>query len=482
MNKRGLLLTVSSLSCAALVGVTILASKNIGANVFAANRTLTPGEYSLTIDSSNLPVAIPKRDSAFSATSARGTVLTLLKTPNTHLNPSDGVVLRASTVPTAPSVLLRIGDNDLNPDEYYQMHGLKTFSMTFTGTAPYITYGFMHDNRAYYTYQETLTSGVAIDFNNLLPSVFCVITEGTTAVNSVNITYSCSESDTCKNAWINSYFSSAVKDVVRDGEDVVTSFVSGAYPQSRADIYNNEWSGDESKAYQRSAEGYLESWYSDPDFAFTPIHNGYYISRFDGQGYVDDIDIFTPASVKLYHRHQVTGSGFDSEFTAGNYYWFEVNPLRWNVSSHNGNEYVAYTEKVIRGGLKYHNNNGVQNVAYNDSTLKTFIDGLFSGLFVNPGSYIKENESFNNSKLYVLSGSEYGATTSDRIAEYSVFGRSFGSRNTSAGTSNGMYWTNRIGYSYSDNKGQYVDVNGVLQGLISTSTSGIRPAMTIEIL
>ena len=479
MKKNALLLGLSISLTAGVIGVAAFAGNT---DAFKVGKTVaTDPEYTLTIDSDNLPVAIPKRDSAFSVTSARGTNLTLLKTPNTHLNTSEGVVLRVSTVPSAPSVLVRTGDNDLNPDEYYEIHGLKTFSMTFTGTTPYITYGFMHDNRAYYTYQETLTSGAVIDFNGLLPSVFCVISEGTTEVSSINITYSCSPSNTCKNAWINSYFDATPKNIVRDGEDVVASFESGAYPQSRADIYNHTWDGNDSKAYQRSAEGYLEDWYQDPEFALTPIFNGYYISRFDGQGYVGDIDDFTPAGVKLYHRQQVGGSGFDNEFTAGNYYWFEVEPLTWKVSSHNGNEYVAYTEKVIRGGVQYHNNNGVQNVVYNDSTLKTFIDGLFSELFINPGNDIKENESFNNSRLYALRGTEYGANTSARIAEYSVFGRSFGSRNTSSGTTNAMYWTNRIGYSNYDNKGQYVDVNGNLQGLISTTTSGVRPGMTITI-
>ena len=53
MNKKGLLLAISSMSCLAVFGVTLFVAKENGTNVLALNREVPASEYSITMSGTN---------------------------------------------------------------------------------------------------------------------------------------------------------------------------------------------------------------------------------------------------------------------------------------------------------------------------------------------------------------------------------------------------------------------------------------------
>jgi hypothetical protein len=247
------------------------------------------------------------------------------------------------------------------------------------------------------------------------------------------------------NAWLDDYFATAPKNIVKDGEENIVSFESGAYPQSKA---------------SSAASSYLDANYS----LLSPVFGNYYF--YDGS---------------LYLREQAKASGYDNEYTVDSYYWFKVEPLKWNVLNSDGNSYFVTTEKVLNGKLAYHNNKSAQNVRYSDSSLKTSVEAMFDVTFRNVGTLIQLNSDERiNAKLYPLSYSQYGSTASERICLPTDYARIF---TTISSLSNGVqYWTNRIGYNNYDNKNYLIAITGNLSATTQDlAIAGVRPGMTITI-
>jgi len=458
MNKKKTLLLLSMASFVTLAVATVVA-QNINTDSFGSAKATDP-EYNLSIDKDSVfGTYAGKGGAGFTYTNSRGTTFGFLKTPGVSKNSHDAALYYDGNEDGC--VLI---SSEYNSDETMSpsINGIKSITVDYGGTyyqdegtpdvIPTIYFGFIHSGVAIYTEQHVLEDNVAYDFGGLLPNCFKIVISNATAtskwyrgwITSLSLTYSCSESDIMKNAWLDEYFATTPKNIVRDGEDEIVSFESGAYPQSKADS---------------TALAYFTIKYS----SLTPIFADYYYYN----GY-------------LYQRAQAKATGYNNEYTVDDYYWFKVEPLKWNVVQA-GSYYLATTEKVLNGKLAYHTDGSATSVKYRDSSLKTTVDAMFDVMFRNVGSLIKNlDDTYIEGKLYPLSYGQYGSTNSDRISLPTEYARLFGS--FSSLTEGAQYWTNRINYNYTDNKNYVVGPTGLLTAMTQNNAiAGVRPGITIEI-
>lgn len=459
MNKKKLLLLLTTTSFAAVAVTAVVVSQNIGTNTFESAKATEP-EYSLSIDKdSTFGTYAGKGGAGFTYTNSRGTTFGFFKTAGVTKNSHDAALYYDGNQDNC--VLI---SSEYNSDETLSasINGIKSITVDYGGTyyqdegtpdvIPTIYFGFVSGGSAVYTEQHVLEDNVAYNFGGLLPSCFKIVISNATAtskwyrgwITSLSLTYSCTESDTMKNAWLDDYFATTPKNIVRDGDDKVVSFESGAYPQSKADA---------------AASSYLEIYYP----SLTPIFADYYYYN----GY-------------LYQRAQAKATGYNNEYTVDNYYWFKVEPLKWNVVQV-GSYYLATTEKVLNGRLAYHTDGSATSVKYRDSSLKITVDGMFDVMFRNVGSIIKNlDDTYIEGHLYPLSHNQYGGTNSERISLPTEYARLFYSY--SSLTEGAQYWTNRINYNYADNKNYVVGSTGLLTAMTQNNAiAGVRPGITIEI-
>lgn len=457
MNKNQLFIGLSSISLC-LVGMVAVVSANNVNDVNQSVKAVDPN-YTLTMDvDTTLGTYAGLGGGGFTYTNARGTTFGFFKTAGVTRN-SNGAALYYDG--NEDNVILIRSEYNSNESMAHSINGIKSITVDYEGTyyqedgkpnvVPTIQYGFIHDNTGNYTYEHTLEDNTSFNFDNLLPDCFKIVISNSEVTNkwyrckivSLTITYSCSPSDTLKNAWLDDYFAATPKNVVRDGEGVVTSFQSGAFPQSRA---------------ESAVETYLEANYS----SMVAI-NGYYLRN----GY-------------LYARKQATNTGLSGEYTTNNYYWFKVEPVDWVVLSHEGDNYYAYTEHVIDHGVNYHNNTSIDS-KYSVTTLRTYINGIYDVMFRNVGTLIATNEDVNvNAKLYPLSYYDLTVSLSTDARRWST--PTAYSRRTyiySSLDNAASYWS--VGPSA--NQPYYVGTDGKMycDKAANSYKSGVRPSMTITI-
>ena len=476
MNKKGLLLAISSMSCLAVVGATLFVAKNNGANAFALNRGVG-GDYTLVLSEEHQPYA--KTGNEFAITNANGNEFVFAKqgnpAPELNVYPHG---THASCGRTFESAVIHYYGNHAGTltmfesfattvNEEDPINGIQSITVdyeTYVGTypelaKPRLSYGFVDDGAEYYVYEDELDDNVSFNFNNLLPNCFKIEIDSNGGwymfnIVSITINYSCSASDTLKNHYFNNeYFDATPKNIVRDGEDNIVSFESGAYPQSKA---------------ESEVATYLEAHYE----GMTPI-NTYY-----------------PYGPYLYARTAAWTTGYQNEYEYGIYYWFKVEPVKWLVLSHEGTSYFVMSEKAIQGDLRY--NSSSSNVNYSNSTLKTSVDNMYNVMFKNADSLIATREKYTvsaidypiNSKLYALSQSDYegySTTVTERKALPTEYTRSTMNYNNIDTLDKGAtYWTNRVNYGW-NGKNCAIGESGVSGEYEVTMPFAVRPGMTITI-
>lgn len=469
MNKKKTLLLLTATSFAAVVMTIVVVGQNMNASAFEQTKANGP-EYTLSLDKDSVFGTYPgKGGLGFTYTNSRGATFGFFKNSGVTKNSHDAALYSDGNQDN--TVLIESSYN-ANESIVDSINGITSITVDFGGTyyqdegtpsvIPTIYFGFVEGETAVYTHQHTLEDNVAYDFEGLLPSCFKIVISNATAtskwyrgwITSLNLTYSCSSSDTLKNHYFNNeYFDATPKNIVRDGEDNIVSFESGAYPQSKA---------------ESEVATYLEAHYE----GMTPI-NTYY-----------------PYGPYLYARAAAWTTGYQNEYEYGNYYWFKVEPVKWLVLSHEGTSYFVMSEKAIKGDLQY--NSSSSNVNYSNSTLKTSVDNMYNVMFKNADSLIATREKYTvsaidypiNSKLYALSQSDYegySATLSERKALPTEFTRTTMNYNNIDTLDTGaIYWTNRVNYGW-NGKNCAISESGVSGEYSVTMRFAVRPGMTITI-
>ena len=306
-----------------------------------------------------------------------------------------------------------------------------------------LCYGFLENNVGNYVYEYAIEDNVTYDFGNHLPNCFKIVVNNTDTshwyrfnIVTLTLTYSCSPSDYCKNEWLESNFYATPKNIERDGEDNIVSFESGAFPQSRADS---------------ATETYLEANYNS-----LTEYNGYYLYN-----------------SKLYARREATNTGYNTEYNIGDYYWFNVEPVKWIVISKTNDDYLVTSETALDSNYSF----GNSSTSYTTSNIKTLFDNMYGDLFAT-NSIIKNNGTFN-SKLYALTSTEYIAAQYEyRTAKPTAYART--RKVIQNQNENVEYWTNED--DPSDNrKAKVMGTNSSVSTKYKTDLSSVRPGMLITI-
>ena len=463
MNRKKTLLILTTASFAITAVAMVVIGRNADAYELESAKANGP-EYSISFNKdTTFGTYTGKGGHGFTYTNSRGATFGFFKNSGVSKNSHDAALYYDGNEDNCVLV-----ESAYNPLESIvdSINGITSLTVDFGGTyyqdpgtpdvIPTVYFGFVEGSTAIYTHQHVLEDNVAYDFDGLLPSCFKVVISNATAtskwyrgwINSLNLTYSCSESDTLKEAWLDDYFASTPKNIVRDGEDKIVSFESGAYPQTKASA---------------AASTYLEANYS----SLTPIVNNYYF--YNGL---------------LYARKQSVGTGYDNEYVEGNYYWFEVNPVVWEVVSNSDSEYLVKAQKVLEDGVQYHSTTPQLNF-YQVSTLCTFINNIYSKMFRNDSIIqAQDNNELGGAKLYPLTYTQYGSNTAtgvsypDAIGYTTDFARA-GKTGTSLSSS---YWTVN---HYNDGKNNRAYVvqydNGTTYPILASILEGVRPGMRIVI-
>ena len=464
MNKKKVLLLITTASFAATAMAVVALGQNM--DILSLEQTKANGpEYSLLFTKdTTFGTYAGKGGMGFTYTNSRGATFGFFKNSGVTKNSHDAALYYDGNQDNC--VLI---ESSYNASESIvdSINGITSLTVDFGGTyyqdpgtpdvIPTVYFGFVEGSTAIYTHQHVLQDNVAYDFDGLLPSCFKVVISNATAtskwyrgwINSLNLTYSCSESDTLKEAWLDDYFASTPKNIVRDGEDKIVSFESGAYPQTKA---------------SSSASTYLEANYS----SLTPIVNDYYF--YEGL---------------LYARKQSAGTGYQEEYVESNYYWFEVNPVVWLVVSNTGNEYLVKSEKVLEDNIQFHNSLTPQLYYYQNSTLCTYINGMYNKMFRNDNIIqARTSGGFGGAKLYPLTYKEYGSNTSIDVVYEDAIGYTTDYTRTARTATylSTTYWTNVFFNQDSKNRAYMVQYeNGVTYHVLATVREAIRPGMTIVI-
>lgn len=207
-----------------------------------------------------------------------------------------------------------------------------------------------------------------------------------------------------------------------------------------------------------------------------------------------------------------------SPIVNGNSYWFECEPIVWNIIDVNENEYVLLSSVLLDTSSYYNNylnrtidSKIVYSNNYKESLIRSFLnDEFYNSAFLFNSSYIQSIEVDNgvlttdsntnkyicentNDKVYLLSYSDYlnsyynfdsknGLSTS-RTCVTSDYARASGAwvNTTAAYKNNGTYWTRSPSSDYyycssNVNSGGYL-TNYAIDG----TNHCIRPCITISI-
>ena len=226
----------------------------------------------------------------------------------------------------------------------------------------------------------------------------------------------------------------------------------------------------------------------------SPEANGYYL--YNDKYYAKTVaDAFTYASKSF-------ANGI--EFTNGETYWFECEPITWNVLDNHNGEYILLSSIVLDQCYYYSPTN---NNKYKDSYIRSWINGdFYDSAFVLDNSYIQTTTIDNSAsttasetnpyacentedKVFLLSyqdylNNDYGFPSSnswcgERVCPTTDWAKARGISIYSYETS-GRYWTrspNEETYVCA----MYVNKEGSIFEDNTDRKYGVRPAITIKI-
>lgn len=314
MNKKGLLLAISSMSCLAIVGATLFVAKDNGANAFALNRGVLASEYSITMSATNCTKVTSNL--LRSSTDSGSWSFDFYKTGDSR------VAYGSFPFYGGGNAFLSFQGDDsysyLNNMSGHGIFGITSITVNYCRQTNYldnpsatsagedgdlkILYGYI-DSEGFLQYETTahdLSVNSPYDMSDLQPRYFKITgsndykteyTNGRINIESIKICYSCDK--TRSDGAVREKIFSNLFDVepVKNGN----VWTYGYYPQSLSsfsDIFEADFDSD----------------------TWEPLDNGYYLL----QG-------------EFYARIQAEGTGYNDEYTVGDYYWFKVEPVVWRI-------------------------------------------------------------------------------------------------------------------------------------------------------
>ena len=312
MKKKGLLLAISSMSCLAVICATLFVAKNNGANAFALNRGVPASEYSITMSGANCTRV--NSNLLRSSTDSGSWSFDFYKTGDSS------VAYGSFPFYGGGDAFLSFQGNDsysyLNNKSGHGIFGITSITVNYCRQTNYvdnpsatsagedgdlkILYGYI-DSEGFLQYETTshdLSVNSPYDMSDLQPRYFKITgsndykteyTYGRINIESIKICYSCD--NTRSDAAVREKIFSNLFEVepVKNGN----VWTYGYYPQSLSglsDIFELDFDSD----------------------TWEPLDNGYYLL----QG-------------EFYARIQAEGTGYNDEYTVGDYYWFKVEPVVW---------------------------------------------------------------------------------------------------------------------------------------------------------
>lgn len=196
MNKKGLLLTISSMACVTMMSAILLTSNNIGQSVFAQTRGVpSPYVFSITnfVDERNSEEIEGGKSLYFiGETASRNVIYFITYNPygDNNSSISNGKLHLENDDTFENEYDNYVGDNN---DNLFQ--SISSFTVTFEGTGKlgFETFTYPGHNVAVSDYEGTaITSGVAVELSYGEPlrgiSIYSI---GSTTITSLTINYSC---------------------------------------------------------------------------------------------------------------------------------------------------------------------------------------------------------------------------------------------------------------------------------------------------
>ena len=422
MNKKGLLLAISSMSCLAVAGVTLFAAKDNGANAFALNRGVPASEYSITRSGANCTRV--NSNLLRSSTDSGSWSFDFYKTGDSS------VAYGSFSFYGGGNAFLSFQGNDsysyINNNSGHGIFGITSITVNYCRQTNYIDnpsvtsagedgdlkilYGYI-DSEGFLQYETTahdLSVNSPYDMSDLQPRYFKITgskdykteyTNGRINIESIKICYSC-DNTRSDGAVREKIFSNMFEvEPVKNGN----VWTYGYYPQSLSglsDIFELDFDSD----------------------TWEPLDNGYYLL----QG-------------EFYARVQAKGTGYNNEYVKDEYYWFKVEPVTWRYIDDKYDSatlkrlcYVVTSEKIL--------DTSIFDTAGNNPTSYTTSTAL--GVFMN-ALYNKMLPSNRDSRLY--SGNLSGAPENDMYAK--MFPLSYSTLYDSSSKFGFHYPSGRVAYS-----------------------------------
>ena len=312
MNKKSLLLMLTTTSCAAVVATTLFVSNNLGIDAFALNRGVPASEYSITMSATNCTKVTSNL--LRSSTDSGSWSFDFYKTGDSR------VAYGSFPFYGGGDAFLSFQGDDsysyLNNMSGHGIFGITSITVDYCRQTNYldnpsatsagedgdlkILYGYI-DSEGFLQYETTahdLSVNSPYDMSDLEPRYFKITgskdfkteyTNGRINIKSIKICYSCDSLRT--DAAVREDLFSNQFDV--EPIKVGNVWTYGYYPQSLSsfsDIFEADFDSD----------------------TWEPLDNGYYLL----QG-------------EFYARVQAEGTGYNNEYTVGDYYWFKVEPVVW---------------------------------------------------------------------------------------------------------------------------------------------------------
>lgn len=192
---------------------------------------------------------------------------------------------------------------------------------------------------------------------------------------------------------------------------------------------------------------------------------------------------------------QSSAKRFDNGYTIyeGSSYWFECQPIEWDILEVNDGEYKLVSSKILDVCTYATSDN-----KYENSNIRDFLNNKFfnSAFFLND-SYLVETaiDEIGEAKDKVslltytdLTNTQYGFTTDEgennaRYAKTSDYARTIGcyAENLSTLAFNGCYWTKTPCDNTHPNSAWIAGPKGTLdECLVNKTYIGVRPSITIK--
>ena len=314
MNKKRLILMLTTTSCAAVVATTLFASNNLGINASALDRGVPASEYSITMSATNCTKVTSNL--LRSSTDSGSWSFNFYKTGDARVS------FGSFPFYGGGEAFLSFRDNDsysyLNNASGYGISGITSITVDYCRQTNYvdnptdtssgevgdlkILFGYVDSQGSllYETTSHDVSPDTPYDMSDLEPRYFKITgskdfkseyTNGRINIKSIKICYSCDSLRTDaairEDLFSNQFNVEPIK--------VGNVWTYGYYPQTLSDI---------SEVY--------ETLYQENPESFLSLDNGYYL--LDGD---------------FFKRVQAKGTGYNNEYTVGDYYWFKVEPVVW---------------------------------------------------------------------------------------------------------------------------------------------------------